>query len=114
MKTEFIYALFWFTMGAFLHHAIFIFRSIKEKQEFYAEFAKNMTALSSVFLGQLRNVVDIKKSIMKEMGLDDKKIEEECKVEETFVKNWKVLYATTILTNMPRDIASKIVKKELP
>ena len=52
---------------------------------------------------------------MKEMGLDDKKDRRGmCKVEETFVKNWKVLYATTILTNMPRDIASKIVKKELP
>ena len=114
MKTEFIYALFWFSMGAFLHHAIFIFRSIKEKQEFYAEFAKNMSALSSIFLGQLKNVIDIKKSVMKEMGLDDEKIEEECQVEEAFVKNWKVLYATTILTNMPRDIASKIVKKELP
>lgn len=114
MKTEFIYALFWFSMGAFLHHAIFIFRSMKERQEFYVEFTKNMTALSSVFLDQLKNVVDIKKSIMKEMGLDDKKIDQECEVEEVFVKNWKILYATTILTNIPRDIASKIIKKELP
>lgn len=81
---------------------------------FYSEFARNMSALSSVFLSQLQNVVDIKVSVMKEMGVDDKKIEEECEVEKTFVKNWKVLYATTILTNIPREIASKILKKELP
>jgi len=73
-----------------------------------------MSALSSVFLDQLQNVVDVKVSVMKEMGLDDKKIEEECEIEKTFVKNWKILYATTILINIPKDIASKIIKKELP
>jgi len=114
MKTELTYALFWFAMGAFLHHAIFIFTNMKEKQKFYSEFARNMSALSSVFLDQLQNVVDVKVSVMKEMGLDDKKIEEECEIEKTFVKNWKILYATTILTNIPKDIASKIIKKELP
>lgn len=114
MKTELTYALFWFAMGAFLHYAVFIFRLKKEREIFYSEFAKNMSALSSVFLSQLQNVVDIKVSVMKEMGIDDKKIEEECEVEKTFVKNWKVLYATAILTNIPKEIASKILKKELP
>ena len=114
MKTELIYAFFWFATGAFLHHAIFIFRSIKEKEQFYLEFTRSMTALSSVFLDQLKNVIDIKRSVMKEMGLDDNAINKECEIEETLVKNWKILYATTILANIPKDIASKIIKKELP
>ncbi len=70
-----------------------------------------MNALSSVFLDQLKNIVDIKKSVMKEMGLDDEMVEEQCKVEKTFVKNWKILYATTILSNIPKDIVSKIVER---
>ena len=113
MKTELTYALFWFAMGAFLHYAVFIFRLHKEREQFYVEFTRNMSALSSVFLDQLKNVIDIKKSVLREMGLDEKKIEEECQAEEVFAKNWKVLYATTILTNIPREIASKILKKEL-
>ena len=50
---------------------------------------------------------------MKEMGLDDEKIDEECVVEDNFLKNWKILYTTTVLNNIPRDVVAKILKKEV-
>ena len=113
MSTELIYALFWFSTGAFLHHLLTIFRFIKEKEQFYSQFVKNMVSISSIFSEQFQNVVDIKRSVMKEMGLDDEKIDEECVVEDNFLKNWKILYTTTVLNNIPRDVVAKILKKEV-
>ena len=77
----------------------------------YSKFITSMVSLSSVFLGHLKSSVDKKKSVLRDIGLSDEQIDKECKTDDEFVNQWPLLYTTTILTCIPKEVAKRLIKK---
>lgn len=111
MDTQLIYAIFWFSIGVFLHHCIFLFQFSKKQEDMYSHFITNMISLSSVFLGHLQSSVDKRRSMLKEVGMSDEQIDKECKTDDQFVKQWALLYTTTVLSCIPKSVAKRLIKK---
>tara|TARA_R110001583_G_scaffold15480_16_gene63650 strand:- start:1361 stop:1525 length:165 start_codon:yes stop_codon:yes gene_type:complete len=49
--------------------------------------------------------------MLKEVGMSDEQIDKECKTDDQFVKQWALLYTTTVLSCIPKSVAKRLIKK---
>jgi len=49
--------------------------------------------------------------MLKEVGMSDEQIDKECKADDQFVKQWTLLYTTTVLGCIPRNVAKRLINK---
>lgn len=79
----------------------------------YSHFIAKMAPLASALHEQLRDAVDKKRSVLKEIGMSDDQINKDCEVEDQFVERWTLLFTGTIMACIPKSMAKKIIKKNL-
>ncbi len=112
MSTDLIYALFWFSIGAFLHHVLSLLINRKERRHYYYSLTVQLLTLSSIFRGQMEEALDQRKRILSESDMTEEEIEKECSAENQMIQNWELVYTATVLGSMPEDIV-KTFKTEL-
>jgi len=104
METQLVYSLFWFATGAFLSQLLTTFVFRKKEQQMYLNLSKNMIVAADSFREQFDLAIDVKRQILKEVGLSDEKIDKECQPDVEFIENWHMIQLISAIKNTPRSI----------